>query len=528
MSEALLVERPAKVAPSGHPRANEVLSEAALAFLAALHRRFDGARHDLLAARAARQARFDAGELPDFLAETAQIRESEWQVAPAPADLVDRRVEITGPTGAKMVINALNSGARVFMADFEDATAPAFHTLIDGQANLIDRWRGTLTFTDPATGKAYRVGEDPAVLMVRPRGLHLDEAHITVDGAPLAGSLFDFGLYLFHNATAAIGAGSGPYYYLPKLEGWREAAWWSEVIAFAEGEMGLPRGTVRVTLLIETLPAAFEMDEMLHALKEHVAGLNCGRWDYIFSFIKRFGRTAERLVPDRSAMTMDRAFLAAYSLRLIDTCHRRGAHAMGGMAAAIPVKNDEAANAAAFDRVAADKKREVANGHDGTWVAHPALVPVALEAFEAMNGPNQLHVRPHKVPGRQALLELHTGPRTEAGAREAIRVGVQYLAAWIGGRGAVPLYGLMEDAATAEICRMLLWQWRRYEALVDDGRRFVEALFADMLREEVSALAGLPRLDEAAALFADLVRTPEPAEFLTLPAQRLLDNAAAG
>ncbi len=528
MSETLLVERSAEVAPSRHPRAGDVLSEEALGFLATLHRRFDPRRKALLAARVERQARFGAGELPDFLIETAHVRESDWQVAPAPADLADRRVEITGPTGAKMVINALNSGARVFMADFEDATVPAFDTLLDGQANLIDRWRGTLAFTDPASGKQYQVSDDPAVLMVRPRGLHLDERHVTIDGAPLSGSLFDFGLYLFHNAEAAIAAGSGPYYYLPKLEGWREAAWWSEVIAFAEAELGLVRATVRVTLLIETLPAAFEMDEMLYALKDHVVGLNCGRWDYIFSFIKRFGRSAERLVPDRSAMTMDRAFLAAYSLRLIATCHRRGAHAMGGMAAAIPVKDDETANAAAFERVAADKRREVGNGHDGTWVAHPAMVPVALEAFAVMTGPNQLDIQPATVPGRDALLELHSGARTEAGAREAIRVGVQYLAAWIGGRGAVPLYGLMEDAATAEICRMLLWQWRRFEAPLDDGRAFDDALFSALLDEEVAAMPGFAQREPAVALFASLVRADVPAEFLTLPAQSLLDAAAVG
>jgi malate synthase len=528
VSDTLLAERRPDVAASRHPRAAEVLGEEALTFLAALHRRFDAGRKALLAKRVERQARFDAGDVPDFRADTADLRAGDWQVVPAPADLQDRRVEITGPTNAKMVINALNSGARVFMADFEDATAPAFDTLIEGQANLIDRWRGTLAFDDPATGKHYRVGDNPAVLLVRPRGLHLDEAHVRIDGDPLSGSLFDFGLYLFHNARAAIAAGSGPYFYLPKLEGAEEAAWWGEVIAFAEAELGLPRGTVRVTLLIETLPAAFEMDEMLFALKDHVVGLNCGRWDYIFSFIKRFGRTPERLVPDRSAMTMDRAFLAAYSLRLIDTCHRRGAHAMGGMAAAIPVKDDEAANAAAFERVAADKRREVGNGHDGTWVAHPALVPVALAAFEVMAGPNQLGVRPAVVPDRDAMLELHDGPRTEAGAREAIRVGVQYLAAWIGGRGAVPLYGLMEDAATAEICRMLLWQWRRFEAPLDDGRRFDEALFTALLDAEVAAMPVVPHLDEAAALFARLVRAEQPAEFLTLPAQSLLDRASTG
>jgi len=525
VSDAEVAERRPEVAASRHPRAREVLSDDALGFLATLHRHFDARRKALLAARVERQARFDAGERPDFRSDTAAIHVGDWRVAPAPADLQDRRVEITGPTNAKMVINALNSGAKVFMADFEDATAPAFDTLIDGQANLIDRWRGTLGFSDPATGKDYRLGPDPAVLMVRPRGLHLDEGHVRIDGAPLSGSLFDFALYLFHNADAAIESGSGPYYYLPKLEGMEEAAWWCDVIAFAEAALDLPRGTVRVTLLIETLPAAFEMEEMLFALKDHVVGLNCGRWDYIFSFIKRFGRTAERLVPDRSAMTMDRAFLAAYSLRLIATCHRRGAHAMGGMAAAIPVKDDEAANAAAFERVAADKRREVANGHDGTWVAHPALVPVALKEFSSMSGPNQLHVIPAHFPDREAMLELHTGPRTEAGAREAIRVGVQYLASWIGGRGAVPLYGLMEDAATAEICRMLLWQWRRYEAPLDDGRTFDDALFAALLAEEIAAMPAVAHRDEAVTLFASLVRADQPAEFLTLPAQSLLDRA---
>ena len=520
-----IAEHPAQVKPGRHSRNHDVLSEEALAFLAALHRRFDYDRKALLAARVERQARLNAGEVPDFPVDTAAIRAAEWKVAPAPADLVDRRVEITGPTNAKMVINALNSGARIFMADFEDATAPAFDILLDGQANLIDRWRGTLAYSDPATGKHYAVGADPAVLMVRPRGLHLDERHVTVDGASLSGSLFDFGLYLFHNARAALAAGSGPYYYLPKLEGAREAAWWSEVIAFAEARLGLARGTVRVTMLIETLPAAFEMDEMLFALRDHAVGLNCGRWDYIFSFIKRFGRTGDRLVPDRSAMTMDQAFLAAYSLRLIATCHRRGAHAMGGMAAAIPVKDDPAANAASFERVAADKRREVANGHDGTWVAHPALVPVAMEAFAVMTGPNQLDVIPPAIPGREALLALHTGPRTEAGAREAIRVGVQYLAAWISGRGAVPLYGQMEDAATAEICRMLLWQWRHYTAPLDDGRSFDERLFTMLLNEEVAAMPALPHRDEAVGLFAQLVRADMPVEFLTLPAQLLLDRA---
>ena len=523
MSGASVTERRPEVERSNHPRVDEVLSQEALAFLTALHRRFDDGRTALLAARTERQLRFDAGEVPDFLAETAAIRAADWQIAPAPADLEDRRVEITGPTNAKMVINALNSGARVFMADFEDATAPAFDTLIDGQANLIDRWRGTLAYDDPATGKQYRVGDDPAVLIVRPRGLHLDEVHVTIDGAPLSGSLFDFGLYLFHNAKAAIAAGSGPYYYLPKLEGWREAAYWGEVISFAEAELGLSRCTVRVTLLIETLPAAFEMDEMLFALKDHIVGLNCGRWDYIFSTIKRIGRHRDRLTPDRSAMTMDKAFLAAYSLRLIDTCHRRGAHAMGGMAAQIPVKDNPAANDAALAKVRADKEREVGNGHDGTWVAHPALVAVAMEAFAAMTGPNQLDRRIADLPDRAAMLEIHPGVRTETGARENIRVAIQYIAAWLGGRGAVPLYNLMEDAATAEICRSQLWQWLRFEARLDDRRLFSRDLFEDLLQAELAKLPETPDMKKAANLFYHLVTNHDFEEFLTLPAYELLD-----
>jgi malate synthase len=378
MSGMLVEERAVDAAPSTHPRAGEVLSADALVLLGELHRRFDSRRRALLAERLDKQRRYDSGDLPDFRADTAAIRDSDWQVAPAPADLRDRRVEITGPPTAKMIINALNSGARTFMADFEDSTAPSWDNLIDGQANLIDRWRGKLAFTDPASGKRYSLGHQPAVLIARPRGLHLDERHLTLAGEPLAGAFVDFALYLIHNAAAARAAGSGAYYYLPKLESAEEAVLWADVIAFAEQRLGLPHGSTRVTVLIETIGAAFEMDEILFALKDHVTGLNCGRWDYIFSYLKRLGRSADRLTPDRSAMTMDRAFLSAYSLRLIDTCHRRGAHAMGGMAAQIPVKNDPAANDAALAKVRADKQREVRNGHDGTWVAHPALVPVAM------------------------------------------------------------------------------------------------------------------------------------------------------
>jgi malate synthase len=494
---------------------DDILSPEALAFVAGLHRRFDGRRQALLAARAERQREFDAGLLPDFPPETAQLRAADWTVAPIPADLHDRRVEITGPTDRKMVINALNSGAQAFMADFEDATAPTWANVVEGQANLYDYWRGNLSYDDPATGKHYAVADKPAVLMVRPRGWHLDERHIGVSGA-----LFDFGLYLWHNAHPAIDAGSGPYFYLPKLESRHEAALWSDVFAYSEATLGLARGAIKATVLIETIPAAFEMDEILHALKENIVGLNCGRWDYIFSTIKRLGRTADRLTPDRAAMTMDKAFLAAYSLKLIETCHRRGAFAMGGMAAQIPVKSDDAANEAAFAKVRADKQREAGNGHDGTWVAHPGMVAIAGEAFDR---PNQLDRRIDSGVTRDDMLRLHEGPRTEAGVRENIRVGAQYIAAWLGGRGAVPLYNLMEDAATAEICRAQLWQWLRFSAPLDDGRALTGDLFAALLDEEMAPLAAIPRIGEARALLEGLVRAEDFEEFLTIPAYPLLD-----
>jgi malate synthase len=515
VSGADLAERPARATVPAVTGSDDILTPEALAFVAGLHRRFDARRQELLAARAERQQAFDAGALPDFLPETAQIRDGDWTVAPIPADLMDRRVEITGPTDRKMVINALNSGAKVFMADFEDATAPTWANLIEGQANLYDYWRGGLSFDDPATGKHYAVGDEPAVLMVRPRGWHLDERHLGV-----AGALFDFGLYLWHNAHPALEAGSGPYFYLPKLESRHEAALWSDVFAFAEERLGLTRGTIKATVLIETLPAAFEMDEILHALKENIVGLNCGRWDYIFSYIKRLGRTPERLTPDRSAMTMDKAFLAAYSLKLIETCHRRGAFAMGGMSAAIPVKGDAAANESAFARVRADKQREAGNGHDGTWVAHPGMVAIALEAFDR---PNQLDRQVESGVTREDMLRLHDGPRTEAGVRENIRVGIRYIAAWLGGRGAVPLYNLMEDAATAEICRTQIWQWLRFAAPLDDGRALTRPLFDALLAEEMAALAPEPRLEEARGLFVDLVLAQDLPEFLTIPAYALID-----
>jgi malate synthase len=522
MSEVL--DRPRVAAePSAVRGADAVLSADAVQLLLELHERFDQRRLAMLEKRLQRQDRFDAGELPDFRDDTRDIREREWTVAPAPADLQDRRVEITGPTNAKMLINALNSGASVFMADFEDATSPVWDELVQGQVNLRDYWLGRLDHTDPVSGRRYSVGDDPAVLLVRPRGLHLPEDHVTVDGQPVAGAFFDFALYVWHNARRALAAGSGPYFYLPKLESMDEAALWSDVFALAEDRLRLERGTIKATVLIETIPAAFEMDEILYALKENIVGLNCGRWDYIFSYIKRLGRSAERLTPDRSAMTMDRAFLAAYSLRLIATCHRRGAHAMGGMSAFIPVKGDEEANRAALEKVRADKLREVGNGHDGTWVAHPALVPIALEAFEAMQGPNQRSKMPEHVPGRDEMLELHDGPRTEAGARENIRVGVQYLAAWLGGKGAVPLYNLMEDAATAEISRAQLWQWLHFGAKLDDGRTFDRELFDQLFDEEAGLLQDVENISGATELFRGMVVSHAFVEFLTLPAYEQLD-----
>ena len=508
--------------PSNVPGADEALTEAALDFLAELHERFDARRRDLLEKREERQARFNAGELPDFPLDTREIRDADWTVGTIPHDLLDRRVEITGPTNAKMLINALNSGAQAFMADFEDATSPTWSELVQGQLNLRKYWAARLDYVDPDTLKQYRVGEKPAVLMVRPRGWHLPEDHVTVNGEVVAGALFDFAIYLWNNARAALTRGSGPYFYLPKLESRHEAALWSDVFAFAEAKLRLERGTIKATVLIETLPAAFEMDEILYALKENIVGLNCGRWDYIFSTIKRCGRSPDRLTPDRSLMTMDKAFLAAYSLRLVATCHRRGAFAMGGMSAFIPVKGDEEKNQAAIDKVREDKLREVGNGHDGTWVAHPALVPVAAEAFAEI-APNQLAKIPDEIPGRDAMLQLHEGVRTEAGARENIRVGVQYLAAWLGGKGAVPLYNLMEDAATAEICRTQLWQWLKFEAALDDGSRFTLDVFEQWFDEEVGLLAEVSGIAEAARLMHNMIVSDDLVEFLTLPAYELLD-----
>ncbi|HEY7901751.1 MAG TPA: malate synthase A [Caulobacteraceae bacterium] len=511
-------------------RASEVLTGEALAFVADLHRRFDARRRELLTARKARQRRFDAGEGPDFLPETAAIRDTDWVIAPLPPDLLDRRVEITGPVDRKMIINALNSGAKVFMADFEDATSPTWRNIVEGQVNLKDRWSGRLDFTDAGNGKRYALREDPAVLMVRPRGWHLPERHLVIDGREASGSLVDFGLYLFHNAHAQLAHGTGPYFYLPKLESHLEARLWNDVFVHAQQSLGIPNRTIKATVLIETLPAAFEMDEILFELRDHMAGLNCGRWDYIFSYIKRLARHRDALTPDRAVMGMGSAFLRAYSLRLIETCHRRGAFAMGGMAAQIPVKGDASANQAAFAKVRADKEREAGDGHDGTWVAHPDLVPLAREVFDRlMPGPNQLHRRRSGDDiDRDAMLRVHEGTQSEPGLRENIRVGVQYIEAWLRGRGAVPLYNLMEDAATAEISRAQIWQWLAMGATLDDGRLVTRPLFERLLAEEMQALAAdradfaTGRFAEAAGLFARMSLAEDFEEFLTAPAYELL------
>ncbi|MDP3174899.1 MAG: malate synthase A [Phenylobacterium sp.] len=513
-------------------RGAEVLTPEALTFVGELHRRFDARRLELLAARVRRQAAFDTGETPDFLAETATVRAGDWKVARIPADLLDRRVEITGPVDRKMIINALNSGAKVFMADFEDATSPTWDNLIEGQVNLKDRWDGTLVHVDPVSGKRYALAARPATLIVRPRGWHLPEAHVLVDGAETSGALFDFGLYAFHNARNAIAAGSGPYFYLPKMESHLEARLWNEVFVYAQSALGLSAGTFKATVLIETLPAAFEMDEILYELRDHIVGLNCGRWDYIFSYIKRMKTHAEAVTPDRSQMTMGQAFLRAYSLKLIQTCHRRGAFAMGGMAAQIPIKGDAEANARAFDKVRADKEREAGDGHDGTWVAHPDLVAVAMEVFDRlMPQANQLDkLRLDVDVDRAAMLKVHDGERTEAGLRDNIRIGVQYIEAWLVGRGAVPLYNLMEDAATAEISRAQIWQWIRHAAKLADGRTVTADLFGVLLDEELKALhegvalnaCGQGRFARAGRLFADMSLSESFEEFLTLPAYRAL------
>jgi malate synthase len=509
-----------------------VLTPAAQEFLLRLARTFESRRRDLLAARRARQERIDAGELPDFLPETERIRSTEWRVAEIPADLQDRRVEITGPVDRKMIINALNSGANVFMADFEDSNSPTWQNNIEGQTNLRDAVRGTITYKSPE-GKEYRLAPKPATLFVRPRGWHLTEKHVRVDGEPMSGSLFDFGLFFFHNAAAQLERGTGPYLYLPKLESHLEARLWADVFRFSEDALGIPHGSIRATVLIETILAAFEMHEILWELRDYSAGLNCGRWDYIFSFIKKFRHHADKLLPDRAQVTMDRAFLKAYVDLLIQTCHRRGIHAMGGMAAQIPIKRDPAANEQALDRVRADKLREVRAGHDGTWVAHPGLVGVAKEVFdEHMRTPNQLPVLREEVRASQtSLLEPTPGEITERGLHVNIDVGLQYLEAWLRGNGCVPIYNLMEDAATAEISRAQVWQWTRHEARMTNGNKVTPAVVREAIAEEVdkfrSALGGdgfaASKFSLAAELYEQMMTSDEFPEFMTTGAYDHID-----
>jgi malate synthase len=522
------VSQPAQIhaATTGY---EDILTPDALAFLARLHRLVEPRRQQLLQARRQRQARYDAGVLPDFRVDTKAIRESDWTVAPIPAALQDRRVEITGPVERKMIINALNSGAKVFMADFEDSSAPSFANQLDGQINLRDAVNGTLTFRSPE-GKDYRIGANPAVLVIRPRGWHLPERHVTVDGETMAGALVDFGLFAFHNARALHARDLGPYFYLPKLEAMEEAALWDEAMAMAEDELDLPIGTMKATVLIETLPAVFQMHEILHALRGRAVGLNCGRWDYIFSYLKTLRRHRDRLLPERGQVVMTVPFLKAYSELLIQTCHRRGAFAMGGMAAQIPIKGDEDANEKAMAKVRADKLREVQAGHDGTWVAHPALVPVAKDIFDRhMPSPNQLHIKREDVDvGRDALISPCGGTISRAGFDNNVEVALRYTAAWLEGLGCVPIHHLMEDAATAEIARAQLWQWVHHGSLEFpdhapiDFALFDHALATHTHRLRESNLPGASRADDAAHLLATLTHADQLGDFLTLPAYEKL------
>ncbi|MBE3563091.1 MAG: malate synthase A [Hydrogenibacillus schlegelii] len=511
----------------------EILTPEALAFVAELERRFGGRRLELMKRREERQAEIDAGKLPDFLPETREIRESAWTVGPIPADLQDRRVEITGPASdRKMVVNALNSGAKVFMADFEDANAPTWENVIQGQINLRDAIRREIDFVSPE-GKAYRLNEKVAVLIARPRGWHLPEKHLLVDGRPASGALVDFGLYVFHNAHELLRRGSGPYFYLPKLESHLEARLWNDVFNYAEDALGLARGTIKATVLIETILATFELDEILYELREHAVGMNCGRWDYIFSYIKRLRNRPDVILPDRAQVTMTVPFMRAYTLHTIKVAHRRGAFAIGGMSAFIPVKDDPEANARALEQVRLDKEREVTDGHDGTWVAHPALVPVAMEVFDRhMPAPNQVHRRRDDVRVTAAdLLAVPEGSITEAGLRNNISVAVQYIEAWLGGRGAVAIFNLMEDAATAEIARAQVWQWIHHpKGVLDDGRKVTEALVRALVDEEMAKIRAMVgeerfqsgRYGESKDLFLDLVLRDDFVEFLTLPAYERL------
>jgi len=511
------------------PEYAQILTPEALAFLARLHRQFNARRLELLQRRVERQKQLDAGKLPDFLPDTKAIREADWKVAPVPADLQNRRVEITGPTDRKMVINALNCGANTYMADFEDSNTPTWANQLDGQINVRDALRGTIGFVSPE-GKRYQLNDQVATLLVRPRGWHLDEKHLEIDGKPISGSLFDFGLYFLHNAKERVKRGSGVYLYLPKMESHLEARLWNDAFVFAQNDLGIAQGTVKATVLIETILATFEMDEILYELREHSGGLNCGRWDYIFSCIKKLKSKPDFILADRGQVTMTSPFMRAYSLLLIKTCHRRGAFAMGGMAAQIPIKNDPAANEQALAKVRADKEREAGDGHDGTWVAHPGLVALAREAFDkVMQTPNQIHRQRDDVEVSAAdLLDFRPkAPITEKGLRTNINIGIQYLGAWLAGTGCVPIFNLMEDAATAEISRAQIWQWMRSPlGVLDDGRKVTREMFRELLPQELEQVRKLlgeaqyaaGKYPEGAKMFEELTLSDNFVEFLTLPA----------
>jgi malate synthase len=526
----------AKVAAPDAARYDALLTPEALLFLADLERRFGPQRRILLQTRELQQARYDDGELPIQPPETAHVRNSVWEVAPCPPTLQDRRVEITGPVDRKMMINALNSGAKMFMCDFEDASSPTFANMMDGQINMRDYARGTLSLQTKK--KAYALNTETATMLVRPRGWHLEEKHILVDGSPMSASLVDFGLHIFHNGKILADDARGPFYYLPKIESYQEARFWNDVFNFTQAVLDIPNGTIKSTVLIETLPAAFQMEEILYVLRNHITGLNCGRWDYIFSYIKTLRNHKAYLLPDRAQVGMDRGFLSAYAARLVEVCHKRRAHAMGGMAAQIPVKNDEAANTAAFDKVRADKQREARLGHDGTWVAHPDLVSVAMDVFDAeMPSKHQIHKK-RQSPRitDEAMLSPHSGTVTEAGVRTNIEVGIRYIAAWLCGRGAVPIAGLMEDAATAEISRSQIWQWLAHGASVQMDGGFTETLtrrlYDRLLSEELKILAAelspdafvQGRFDEAAQLFTETATAQILPDFLTIPAYDILET----
>ena len=518
-------------APEAKEHYNEILTDEALEFLVQLHEKFNGKRLELLERRVEQQAYFDRGNSPEFPVETASIRENNWTAAPLPEDLLDRRVEITGPVERKMIINALNSGAKVFMADFEDSNSPSWTNNMEGQQNLKDAINKTISFTNE-NGKKYQLNEQVATLIVRPRGLHLNEKHLLIDGEEISGSLVDFGLYFFHNAKQLLSNGSGPYFYLPKLEHYLEARWWNEVFMFSQEFLGIEQATIKATVLIETITASFQIDEIIYELKDHSAGLNCGRWDYIFSYIKKFRNHKNFSVPDRDQVSMASPFMEAYSLRVIQRCHKRNVHAIGGMAAQIPVKNDEEANRIAYEKVRADKEREAKNGHDGTWVAHPGLVPVALEVFDKhMPEKNQINNKRNDLHITEAqLLEQPKGTITEKGIRKNVNVGILYLESWLSGNGAAALYNLMEDAATAEISRTQLWQWLHNTSTLADGRKFSKDLYAELRESEIKIIKDLVgeekfktgKFDLAIELFDTLVISEEFEEFLTLKAYKYL------